>query len=107
MYAAIYYPRLDDPFRETCSGAASGPIFDGTQSCNSTLACLEAHAGDAVASDACLVATSPTSTPSLNQLGFECLPASCELECGGLDATCRACLEERCLPEREACLTAP
>jgi hypothetical protein len=107
MLAAIYYPRMDDPFRETCSGADSGPMFDGTATCAATLACLEARAGDAVGSEECLVSTSASSTPALNQLVFECLPARCALECAGMNASCRACLEERCLPERAACLDAP
>lgn len=98
-----YTPRLGAAF-EYCTGAASGPVHDGSLSCGEALGCSQA-AGDPVSAEACFVDVCAGSSQALARLtncGFDRCPAECFD--GGAD--CTGCVARECGEALGACTEA-
>ncbi len=104
MFFAGYHPRIRLPLAESCSGARSGPVFGGGQSCRDSLACLRAAADD-VARERCWVATRRESSEPLLDLALRCAAVECGSACADhvLDDDCATCLEHECVEELAVC----
>jgi hypothetical protein len=105
MFFAGYYPRMHTEGGEACSGAESGPVFDGTATCEESFACL-AQAQSEVESERCWVAASEGATKPLLDLAYRCRLSQCGGECtdSSFSPNCAACLSTRCSDERARCL---
>lgn len=106
MFIASYYPRLD-PATELCSGAGSGPVLTGTQTCAATVACVRDAGSDAIASEACIVDTCAASSQPAADL-MQCIFNRCGAGCAapGAGGSCDACVIEQCGDEFSSCQAA-
>jgi hypothetical protein len=108
MFFAGYYPRMPVEGADTCSGALSGPVFSGSESCEQVYACL-VQALDPVSTEACWGLASEASTAPLLDFAYRCALVHCGESCDldRYDQACTTCLERECATERAACAEAP
>lgn len=105
MFVGGYYPRMQTPFAEMCQlGQGSGPIFHGTQSCASSLGCLQ-EATDRESAHACWSDTAAEHSNALVELAWTCASAECRESCQrtGFSAACLSCLKSNCAEPLAAC----
>ena len=116
MFVGGYYPRFEVDLAENCYAGSSGPVFNGTQSCAESLACIMEHEDPALPQSSnpererCWVETSEASGVPLVDLLLKCRLQTCGSTCPqGALATeeCQACLADLCATQLDACNAAP
>jgi hypothetical protein len=98
IFGATYYPRMSRT-AELCLVGQSGPVLEGSRSCEETVGCmLEAGVGNWIGGQACVADTCAPSAPALSRF-VHCVS---EHSCWGS----ASCVSTHCLPEWNACTAA-